>query len=576
MKGTVSDIIVAILKKHGTQYATGLPAAQLSAFMDAVGREFEHITTRHEEAAAHMAHVLGRVTGKMAVCYATVGSGAANLVPGVAATYNCNVPVMVITGQNQTDQIYPMKEQFQCADQVGLFTPITKSSVCIYHAHRAPELVERAVQVAYSGRPGPVHLDVPCDVGTQIIEYDLDLVPAYKHARPRPSDAELESVAQLLAEAKRPILVAGGGVVRSEGTQAFRALLERTGFPATTTMMGAGIVPRASHQYIGGGGFSGGTAMLEGLQQADLIFAIGCKFSTMLPVHHVPAYPKPKGQTIIQLEIDGSTIGTTTPVDIGLVGDAKAGLEALLEHLSDPTDFSMADDWLPSLRKKFTEFNRRLDSITEEMGAVGTEPLVNEAAAAKLIRELLPDDALVSCDGGQTNAWGGTFLEFDEPNQYLDDAGNGHLGFGLPFANGAKWAFPDRIVATVVGDGAFGCTIHELETAARYGLNIISFVFNDSAWGSYVGLEEKLDNPNMGVRVSNVDFAKIAEGFGCYGERVAKLGDLEASYRRCLDSGKPAVLDIQVEFKPHPMDDYWGDVVLHGMQIPDRREPGAA
>ncbi len=214
MESTVSGILLAILKKHGVKYICGLPAAQIGLIMDGASRDpdFKYVTTRHEEAAAHMAASISRVTDTMGVCFATVGPGATNLVPGVAAAYADNIPMLVITGQNQARAIDPSIDQLQSADQLGLFKSITKWNASIHHAERAPELVERAIHIARSGRPGPVHLDIPCDVGTQLCSYDLDLIPPYQLKRPTPSRQELQQVVNALAAARKPLLIAGGGV----------------------------------------------------------------------------------------------------------------------------------------------------------------------------------------------------------------------------------------------------------------------------------------------------------------------------------------------------------------------------
>jgi acetolactate synthase-1/2/3 large subunit len=231
MECTVSEMLLAILKKHGVKYICGLPAAQIGLIMDGASRDpdFKYVTTRHEEAAAHMAASISRVTDTMGVCFATVGPGASNIVPGVAAAYADNIPLLVITGQNQARAIDPSIDQLQSADQLGLFKSITKWNASIHHAERAPELVERAVHIARSGRPGPVHLDIPCDVGTQLCNYDLGMIPPYQLKRPTPSRRELQQVVEALSAARKPLLIAGGGVARSGAVKAFRLVEARYG-----------------------------------------------------------------------------------------------------------------------------------------------------------------------------------------------------------------------------------------------------------------------------------------------------------------------------------------------------------
>jgi len=573
MQGSVSDVLLSILKKHGVRYICGLPAAQIGLIMHGASSdpELTYVTTRHEEAAGHMAHAISRVSGTLGVCFGTVGPGATNLVPGVAAAYADSIPLLVMTGQNQAAEVDPSREQLQSADQLGLYRSITKWNASIHHAARAPELVERAIHIARSGRPGPVHLDIPCDVGTQFCEYDLTTVPPFEPMRPVPDMMELERVMEALLAARKPLLIAGGGVVRSGATKEFRKLLETTGFPAISTMMGRGVLPPDSVLNIGSGGLIAGQPVIDACQSADVVLALGCKFGTFTPLCKEPAFPKPAGQKIIQIDIDGESIGKAAAIDIGLVGDARATLQALARMFADGPDGKMAPDWLSSLKKARQNYHDAVNAVANAK-VVGGGSILNEAIVARAISDLIPDDAITIIDGGQAMMWGTTFIHNDDPNRMLADPGMGHLGFGLPFANAAKLAHPERPVICITGDGALGCTVQELETAARNGLNIVLLVFNDSYWGMYKPFGEMLENPNFGTQLTKVDFAKIAEGFGCYGESLTSVEALPNAFRRALNAGKPALINIEVEYTPHPMDFMWPGVILHGIQFPEAQQ----
>ena len=570
MEGSVSDVALAILKKHGARFICGLPAAQIGLVMNGASKDpaLKYVTTRHEEAAGHMAHAISRITDTLGVCFATVGPGATNLLPGVAAAYANNIPLIVLTGQNQAAQIDPSRDQLQSADQLGLFRSVTKWNACIHHAERAAELVERAVHIALSGRPGPVHLDIPCDVGTQLCSYDVDSVPAFRVKRPTPSSEEISEAVALLLAARKPLLVAGGGVVRSDATQEFRALVEKTGFPAMTTVMGRGVLPPGSPNNVGSGGLIAGQATFDATRQADLVLAIGCKFSTFNPIHKPPSYPKPDGQKIIQVEIDAESIGKVAPIDLGLVGDARSTLRAMLDLLGDDIDSQADPDWTSAMQRSHQAYRDVVES-TANAKVVGGGSVLNEATVARALSEILPKNAITVLDGGQTMMWNTTFIQPDDPGSILAEPGMGHLGFGLPFANAAKLAHPDRPVVCITGDGALGCTVQELETAARYALNIVVVVFNDSYWGMYKPFGELLENPDFGTKLTHVDFAKVAEGFGCHGERISGIDALPDAFQRALDAGKPAVVDVEVEYTPHPMDFVWNEIILHGFQFPE-------
>ena len=572
--GTVSDVILAILKKHGARYFCGLPAAQIGLVMHGASTDpdLTYVTTRHEEAAGHMAHAISRISDSIGVCFATVGPGASNLVPGVAAAWADNIPLIVITGQNQAAQIDPSRDQLQSLDQLALYRPITKWGAVLHHAERVPELVERAVHMALSGRPGPVHLDVPCDVGSFPCRYDLATVPPYAPFRYLPSPAELSRAADALRTARRPLLLAGGGVVRSGGVAEFRRLVEQTGFPATTTIMGRGVLPSDADGYIGSGGIIAGSAALEAMQTADVILAVGCKFSTWTMVDKPPRFAKPAGQKIIQVDIDPASIGKTVAVNIGLVGDAAETVRALADRMAEEGPFALDIGWRDKLRRTYLAYRTQVDQIANTK-VVGAPEIPNEASLGRALAAILPRDAIVTLDGGQTMMWTSTFFQPTHPSRVLTEPGMGHLGFGLPFANAAKLVHPNRPVVCVAGDGAFGLTIQELETAARYRINTISIVFNDSFWGMYKPFGELLQNPNFGTKLTDVNFAKVAEGFGCYGERVAGVDALPAAFERAMRAGKPAVLDVRTVYTPHPMDFIWTEVILQGMRLP---VPGAA
>lgn len=576
MESTVSELIVALLKQAGVRYVAGVPAGQLLGVMDALGREPEitYVTTRHEEAAGHMADAISRVTDTLGVCFGTTGPGATNLLPGVAAAWADNIPLLALTGNNQSFLVYPAHDNLQDGDHVGLYRTITKWNAVIGSAERAPELVARALRTARSGRPGPVHLDIPVDIGFQRRSFERDGKPP-DSARPLGDPDLVARAAAALRGARRPVLLAGGGVVRSGATEAFRSLVALTAFPATTTLMGLGVVLPDHPSNVGSGGWYGGEAALRALQEADVVLAVGCKFSTWTVIDKPPAYPRRRGQTLIQVDIDPEMLGKNARIDIGIVGDARRVLDELVEALRG-VSFSMDPRWMETLAAERARYRALVNSIADQRAAGADEPL-NEAAVARALAGIIDREAIVAFDGGQIMEWTHTFIPVAAPDRHLFTPGMGHLGFGQPFANAAKLAHPAREVVNVAGDGGFGCTVQELETAARYGLNVINVVCNDSAWGMYKPIEEKVfKNPRMGTRLGAVNFARVAEGFGCHGERVTRLEELPAAFARARASGKPAVLDVPVRFMPHPMDRLWMEIVFAGVELPIPRSEDKA
>ncbi len=577
MESTVSEILVALLKKHGVRFVAGVPAGQLVGVMDALGRDREitYVTTRHEEAAGHMADAISRVTNSVGVCFGTTGPGATNLLPGVAAAAADNIPLLALTGNNQSFLVYPAHDNLQDGDHLALYRPITKWNAVLRDADRAPELVERAFRTALSGRPGAVHLDIPVDVGFQRRRFEIDRSPAQLPGRPLGDPDLIGRAAIALLSAERPLLLAGGGVVRSGATEAFRALVKLTSFPATTTLMGLGVIPPDHPSNIGCGGWYGGEAALKAMQEADVILAVGCKFSTWTVIDKPPRYPRRSGQTLIQIDIDPEMLGKNARIDLGIAGDARRVLEELAQALRGGR-FAADPRWKAALGSDRDRYRALVNSIADQR-AVGAEAPPNEAAVARALAEIIDREAIVAFDGGQIMEWTHTFIPVREPERHLFNPGMGHLGFGQPFANAAKLAHPQREVVNIAGDGGFGCTVQELETAARYGLNVINVVCNDSAWGMYKPIEEQVfQNPRMGTRLTGVNFARVGEGFGCYGERVTRLDDLGPAFARARASGKPAVLDVPVRFTPHPMDRLWMEIVFANVELPQPRAAEAA
>lgn len=570
MKCTVSDLIIALMKKHGMRYVFGLPAAQISGIMDGVSRDpyFSYLTTRHEEASAHMAHAIGRITDSMAMCFATVGPGATNMVPGVAAAWGDNIPLLAITADNQSYASVTKKYFLQACNQVELYSPITKWNAMIYEAQIAPELFETAIREASSGRHGPVHLDLPCDIGFKEFDFDVNLDTVCLPGKPMPDQASIESAAQLLLNAKRPCIIGGGGVVRSRAVSVFRDLLQLSEIPALTSPNGNGLVPPDYPKHLGGTGFLGGPAVFKALDEADVILAVGCKFSSWIPVNKPPLYKQKAGQKIIQIDIDPSVLGRNANIDLAIVADAGSTLTVLLDALGKSPKLSIDNNWAGDLSKIRKLYLQELEEIADDSASVPGGRL-NSAAVAKTVAKLVSNDAFVCIDGGQTMQWAHSFFKFSDPQCQLYNPGMGHLGSGTPFANAAKFAYPEREVINFLGDGAFGCTIQELETAARYNINAVHIVCNDSHWGMYRPLGEVVfDNPKFGTALTNVDYVSVARGFGCYAERVENIDDLPGAYRRAKESGRPAVLDVITDYISHPMDSYWSSVVLADAELP--------
>ena len=316
--------------------------------------------------------------------------------------------------------------------------------------------------------------------------------------------------------------------------------------------------------HIGSCGVIGGPSVIRACQEADLILAVGCKFSSWIPINKPPRYPLPVGQQIIQIDIDDSMLGKNAPLSMGLVGDARESLKLIVEALGQSAAYAADRGWIASLQADYRSYRAQVDAVADSKYTAGTQ-IANSAALMREVAKLAPRDAIFCIDGGQTMEWALTYLQPSHPNNVTFNPGMGHLGAGLPAANAAKIARPDSPVILVTGDGAAGCTIQELDTAVRCKLKTVMIVFNDSHWGMYRPIKEMIfQNENFGSKLGNVDFAAVAKGFGCHAEQVGSIEELPAAFQRAMAAPGPALLDLRADFTPHPMDMFWLEVVMHG------------
>ena len=564
-------LLAKMLKQLGVKYVFGVPGGQLFPFMDAVSREegMELLTTRHEENSGHMADAVTRLSGAPGVCFGTVGPGAANLLPGVAAAYADSIPMIVITPNNQTFCSYPHLGSIQDGNHLDLFKSITKWNGVVNQRERMGEMLRMAYRQAYTGRPGPVHLDIPVDVMFKCAEEeDLPLGKYMPSGRVKGDPQSISRAAELISKAKRPLLVAGGGVVRAGAWEEFRKVAA-LGIPATTTPMGDGCVEVNDETYFGTSGWLGGPAVVKALSESDLILAVGCRFSSWMGLGKPPILGAAGSQIIIHVDIDPANMGMNAPVDVGIVSDAKEFLLDLLEAFKNSK--MNVDEWKNWGTELVSAYKQYMLSVTE-MAKQTSDPM-NEATALQAVAGALDKDTIVAFDGGQVMEWAHTFVKVDHPLKKMFPAGFGHLGFGLPFANAAKLVFPDQKVLNITGDGAFGLTCQELETAVRYNLPSVTVVLNDRAWGMIKGGQIGLYNNPVGVDFSDANYADVAKGFGALGEKVQKAEDIKPAIQRAFASGKPAVIDVPVALTPHPVDRYWPELIMCGCEFP--MPPGA-
>jgi len=559
-----ADALVRCLIEEGVRYVFGIPGDQTNPITDAIhrfGREagLDFVMTRHEQAAAHMADAWARVTGEPGVCLGTVGPGVADLVPGVYPAWADSVPMVVLGAQNQTWRIYPEHGSMQSLDQIGLMTPITKWRALVADVRRMPELVQRAFREVTSGRPAPVYLDLPADVLCQRFEAGQHpILPPerYRATTPPTADPDLvERAAEMLAEAKWPLIHAGGGVLRAGAWRELVELAEHLSAPVTTSVGARGAIPEDHPLCL----IPSSYGALGAQATADVVLLVGGRLGDLDFWGRPPAWGEVGEQRWIQIDIAPENIGLNRPVDLALVGDAKATLRALLEAVKERTGPRPENPQMADARAAQEAWLGQF-----EEGARSNAVPIHPLRLVREVRAFFPRQAICAVDGGTTTVWAFYLNRVYEPRSFLWAADSGHLGTGLPYAIGAKLARPDLPVYLITGDGSFGFNAMELETARRVGAPIVVIIANDRAWGMIKGSQKLLlEERYIGVDFTDARYDRLAEALGCYGERVTEPGQIRPALERAVESGLPAVLDVLVDPEAHilPPD----LAILHGL-----------
>lgn len=550
MKG--AEVLVEHLMAEGVRCVFGIPGDQCNPITDAIyrlGRErgLRFVSARHEQAAAHMADAWARATGQPGVCLGTVGPGVADLVPGVYTAFADSIPMVVLGAQNQTWRCYPEHGSMQALDQIGLLTPITKWRALVNDVRRMPELVQAAFRAATSGRPAPVYLDLPSNVLCDTVDVDecAILPPAkYRSTAPPVADARLvEQAAEMLVKAEWPLLHPGGGVLRAGAWPELIELAEYLSATVTTSIHARGCIPEDHPLCLIPTGFGA----LGAQATADVVLLIGGRLGDLDFWGRPPAWGEVGKQRWIQIDIDPQNIALNRPVDLALVGDAKATLRALLEAVKARSGPKRENAQMEDARQAQEAWFRNWEEGAHS-GAAPIHPL----RLMREVREFFPRHAISAVDGGTTAVWAFYMNRIYEPRTFLWAADSGHLGAGVPFAVGAKLARPDVPAYCITGDGSFGFNAMEMETAKREGAAIVVVIANDRAWGMIKGGQKLVyDERYIGVDLSDARYDKLAEALGCYGERVTDPAEIRPALQRAVDSGLPAVLDVIVDVDVH-------------------------
>lgn len=560
---TGAEALVRLLEAEGVERAFGIVGGKLGPLLHALAARSRigFVGVRHEAAAPMMAAAHFAGTGRMALALGEMGPGGLNLASGAGVAFNNNLAALLVTTNQHRAAAYPHAGMFMDMDTLAVLKPLTKWNAVVHDARRLPELVRTAFREASSGRPGPVHLDIPQDVLTARVDWaadEFELAPARYRALSggRPAPQTVQAAADLLRTARRPLVVAGGGVVHAGAVEALRALAARLGAPVVPTQMALGVVTSDSPHFIGHGGLIAGDAVAQAFDQADVVLALGCRFSSWLWDERGPLARRT--HRTININVDPSALGRPTLHEVAMQADARLALEDLLPAL-DGLAPATEVGWLRGLRETRTRYDARLAAMADEDGAT-----MHPAALARALAQAMPRDALAVYDGGHTSFWSNDLTPVHAPRTRFHDPGMSQLGFGLPYALALQLAHPGRRVFNLTGDGSFGFTLQELDSARRHGLPVVNVIHNNAAWGIIRAGQRAALDFELGTGLEGTDYAAIARGFGCFGEVVERVEDVAPALERALSSGLPAVLDCRTRFVPHPATPAFGSMNRYG------------
>ena len=534
-----AERFVDSLVRNGVEVVFGHPGGAVLPLYDAMyGRSIRHILVRHEQAAAHMADGYARATGRVGVCLATSGPGATNLVTGLATAHMDSIPLVAITGNVPTALIGT--DAFQEADIVGITRPVTKHNYLVQDARDLPRIIDEAFRIASSGRPGPVLIDIPKDIG--LAEFADGFADAPANAAPRSGEPkplaggalrQIQRAVEAIDQAQRPVLFLGGGVITAGAHQEARALAEKAGLPTTFTLMGIGAFPGDHPLSLGMLGLHGTAYANYAVQAADLIIAVGARFDDRVTGR---TSDFAKGAKVIHIDVDAAEIGKIIPVDIPIVGDAKSVLQRLVPLVGA----AKREAWLNRIREWKEAYRLR---YPERHGVIAPQRVIEELYRAT------KGEAIITADVGQHQMWLAQYYPFRRPRSHISSGGLGTMGFGFPAAIGAKIAFPDRSVWSVCGDGGFQMNLQELATCAAYRIPVKVAILNNRSLGMVRQIQEiNYGGRYIAVDLGNVaDFALIASGFGVAGRRVEDPAELAAAIEWAERMNGPIVLDIRID-----------------------------
>jgi acetolactate synthase-1/2/3 large subunit len=530
---TGSEAMCEALLDEGVEYLFGYPGGAIMPFYDALpDYPLKHILTRHEQAAAHAADGYARATNRVGVVVATSGPGATNLVTGLATAQMDSVPLVAITGQVGRPALG--KDSFQETNVMGMTLPFTKHSFLVEDPDELYPTMRRAFEIARSGRPGPVLVDVPKDV--QFAACNDNGYRRLREAQAPVESPALERAAMLLRNAKRPLILAGHGVTLAGAEMELRLLAERTGIPVVTTLLGISAFPDDHPLYLGWPGMHGQASVNRAIDRSDLLFAVGMRFDDRITGAVAKFAPNAK---VIHVDVDPSELGKVVKPTIGIAEDAKAAMRSVLGHLDAVSEGGGCQAWREELAESQRPEKKRQESARDEYGPIQVMEAIKKVAG--------PGVRLVT-DVGQHQMWAAQFFKFTKHNSHITSGGLGTMGFSLPAAMGVAFAYPDEPVWVVAGDGGFQMNIQELATIRDFDLNIKVAVLNNGYLGMVRQWQQFFHNRRYSeTPITGPDYEQLTTAYGLAGRTVREGDDVEGAVRWAEEQSGCVILDFHID-----------------------------